>query len=68
MKDGAGVPIKSVVNPAFDSTRPAVAWQEYSRETVKNLLLYLMIQGEYGFDNLTINNTTVTTLLPPIPK
>lgn len=68
VKDGAGVPIKSVINPAFDSTRVAVSWQDYSKETVKNLLLYLIIQGEYGFDNLTINNTTVTTLLPPNTK
>lgn len=68
VKDNAGVPIKSLVNPALDSLRPAVAWEDYSKETVKNLLLYLIIQGEYGFDNLTINNTSVTTLLPPNTK
>jgi hypothetical protein len=68
VKDGAGVPIKSIANPAFDSTRPAVAWEEYSKETVKNILLYLIIQGEYGYDNLTITNQTVSTLLPPNTK
>lgn len=68
VKDALGVPIKSLAIPAFDSTRPAVAWEEYSKETVKNLLLYLIVNGEYGFDNLTINNTTVTTLLPANTK
>lgn len=68
VKDNAGVPIKSVLNPALDSTRPAVVWQDYSKETVKNLLLYLIIQGEYGFDNLTIDNVSVPTLLPPNTK
>ncbi len=63
VKDNAGVPIKSLSNPAFDSTRPAVAWEEYSKETVKNLLLYLIVQGEYGYDNLTITNQAVPTLL-----
>lgn len=64
VKDGTGTPIKSLINPALDSTRPAVAWEEYSQETVKNLFLYLMIEGEYGFDNLTISNTAVKTFLP----
>jgi hypothetical protein len=68
VKDNAGNPIKSITNPLYDSTRPAVAWEDYSKETVKNLLLYLMIDGQYGFDNLKITNTTVTTLLPPNTK
>jgi hypothetical protein len=68
VKDGSGIPIKSILTPALDSTRPAVAWEEYSKETIKNLLLYLIVQGEYGFDKLTINNTAVTTLLPANTK
>lgn len=64
VKDGTGTPIKSILNPVLDSTRPAIAWEEYSQQTVKNLFLYLIVQGEYGFDNLTISNTPVTTLLP----
>jgi len=63
-KDSAGNVIKSKINPALDSTRPAFQWNEYSKETVKNYLLYFIINGEYGFDNLGANNTTVQTLLP----
>jgi hypothetical protein len=64
VKDGAGVPIKSKIDPTLDSTRPATAWNEYSQQTVKNLFLYLIITGEYGFDNLTVANKAVQTLLP----
>lgn len=65
VKNSSGVPIKSVINPAIDSTRPAVAWNEYSVQTVKNYFLYLIITGEYGFNNLGIDNKSLTTLLPP---
>jgi hypothetical protein len=65
VKDGTGTPIKSLVNPALDSTRPATTWNEYSQETVRNLLRYLIIEGEYGFDNLTTTNTSLQTLLAP---
>lgn len=64
VKDGTGTPIKSILNPALDSTRPANTWNEYSQQTVKNLLLYLIVEGEYGFDNLSVSNTAVKTLLP----
>jgi hypothetical protein len=64
VKDGAGVPIKSKIDPTLDSTRPATAWNEYSQQTVKNLFLYLIITGEYGFDNLAVANKAVQTLLP----
>lgn len=63
VKDGTGTPIKSILFPALDSTRPAVAWNEYSQQMVQNLLQYLIIEGEFGFDNLTINNLSVKTLL-----
>jgi hypothetical protein len=65
VKDGAGNPVKSILNPALDSTRAAFEWTEYSKETVKNLLLYFIIEGEYGYNNLPITNTAVKTLLPP---
>ena len=62
-KDASGNVIKSIINPTVDSTRPAFQWNEYSKETVKNYLLYFIINGEYGFDNLGANNTAVQTLL-----
>jgi hypothetical protein len=49
----------------LDSTRPALQWEEYSQETVKNYLLSLIIKGKYTFENLKVPNTTVETLLPP---
>lgn len=64
-KDGSGTVIKSIINPALDSTRPAFQWNEYSKETVKNYLLYFIINGEYGFDNLEAVNISLPTLLQP---
>lgn len=65
VKDANGNPIKSKIDATLDSLRPALYWTDYSKDFVKNYFLYLIIQGEYGFDNLGINNTTVQTLLPP---
>lgn len=65
IKDALGNPIKSKLDPTQDSIRPAVIWEEYSKETVKNYFLSLIIQGEFGFNNLTITNKAVQTLLPP---
>jgi len=65
VKDASGNPIKSKVEPFFDSTRPAMFWNEYPKEFVKNYLMYLIVQGEYGFDNIGINNQSVPTLLNP---
>lgn len=55
------------VNPTTGivPTRIAEKWEDYSKEDVKNLFLYLMIQGTYNFDNIPLNNVTVQTLLPP---
>ena len=64
VKDAMGVPIKSILVPAIDSTRPANDWTDYSKTTVKNLLLYLIVEGEYGFDNLPLTNLAVKTILP----
>jgi hypothetical protein len=61
-KDASGNPIK---NPdGTIKTHPAVNWSDYSQQTVKNYLLSLIIEGVYGFDNLTINNQSLPTLLP----
>lgn len=64
VKDANGNVIKSKVDPTQDSTRPALNWSDYPQSMVKNYFLYLIVQGEYGFDNLDVNNKTVTTLLP----
>jgi hypothetical protein len=64
VKDANNTPIKSKLTPAIDSTRPAVSWKEYSQQTVKNYFLYLIVQGEYGFTNLGVENKSVQTLLP----
>ncbi|PYF70695.1 hypothetical protein [Pedobacter nutrimenti] len=64
MKDVNGQPIKDVDGIKY-KTRPATKWSDYSKETVKNYFLYLIIQGEYGFDNAVTTNTTMQTLLPP---
>jgi hypothetical protein len=63
-KDASGNVIKSKIDPTQDSTRPALQWSDYSKETVKNYLLYMIIPGEYGFDNLGAINQSVQTLLP----
>jgi hypothetical protein len=42
----------------------ATKWSDYSKQQVKNWLLYLIAQGEYNFDNLTPDNVEVKTLLP----
>ena len=62
--DAAGNLLKSKLNPTADSMRPAVNWSDYPQQMVKNYLLYLIINGVYGFDNLTINNQSLQTLMP----
>lgn len=64
VKDAMGVPIKSILIPTVDSTRPANDWTDYSKTTVKNLLLYMIVEGEFGFDNLPITNIAAKTMLP----
>lgn len=63
--DAAGLPIKSKVNLTEDSLRPAFKWEEYPKDFVKNYLLYFILEGEYSFENLTVANTSIQTLLPP---
>lgn len=64
VKDASGNVIKSKIDPTQDSSRPALYWSDYSQQFVKNYFLYLIIQGEYTFENLGVANTTVQTLLP----
>lgn len=52
--DGTGKPI----------TRPATKWEDYNKDDVRNYFLYLMLQGNYNFDKLSITNTKAKTLLP----
>lgn len=64
-KDAAGNVIKSVVDPTMDSLRVPFQWNEYPQQFVKNYFLYLILQGEYSFENLAVSNTSIQTLLPP---
>jgi len=64
VKDAQGVVIKSKIDPTADSMRPAVSWNEYPQAMVKNYLLYLILQGDYTFENLSVTNTGIQTLLP----
>jgi hypothetical protein len=43
---------------------PATSWSQYTPAQVKAWLQYLIVNGEYNFNNLTPNAVTVTTLLP----
>ncbi|MBB2148878.1 hypothetical protein [Pedobacter gandavensis] len=64
LKDANGAPIMDPVT-LRPKTRPATKWSDYSKETVKNYFLYLILQGDYGFNNAITSNTTLQTLLPP---
>jgi hypothetical protein len=64
VKDASGTPIKSKIDATLDSTRPALTWNEYPQQLVKNYFLYLILQGEYSFENLSVANTAIQTLLP----
>jgi hypothetical protein len=64
-KDINGNPIPSISFPGTDSVRPATQWTDYSVTTVRNYLLYLIGQGQYTFENLSVANTSIPTLLPP---
>jgi len=63
-RDAAGNVLPSISNPGTDSLRPAITWNEYPQELVKNYFLYLILQGEHTFENLSVNNTSIPTLLP----
>lgn len=63
-KDVTGKVLKSKLNATQDSLRPATQWSDYPQQFVKNYFLYLILQGDYGFNNLTVTNTSIQTLLP----
>ena len=65
VKDGTGTVIKSRIDPTADSMRPATTWSDYPQDLVKNYFLYLILQGDYTFENLTVANNSIQTLLPP---
>jgi hypothetical protein len=64
-RDSAGNVLKSKVDPTMDSMRPAFQWNEYPQQLVKNYFLYLILQGDYTFENLSVSNTSIQTLLAP---
>jgi hypothetical protein len=45
-------------------THPATSWNEYSPATVRNYFLYLIGQGDLGFNNLNNVNQSLTSILP----
>ena len=45
------------------NNQPATKWKDYPVEQVRDFLLYHIVEGQYSFDNLTPDNTEVTTLL-----
>ncbi|MFC6098903.1 fasciclin domain-containing protein [Olivibacter domesticus] len=61
-RDAAGNPILNVDGSPV--LRSAEKWEDYSVDQVRNFLTYLIIEGEYSFENLTDFNTTVNTFLP----
>lgn len=63
-KDALGNHLKSVIDPTKDSVRPAMYWSDYPQQMVKNYFSYLILEGEYSFENLTVSNTSIKTLLP----
>lgn len=64
-KDANGNPIFLDANKTIPKTRPATKWEDYPKADVRNYFLYLILQGDYNFDKLTIVNTAAQTLLPP---
>lgn len=46
------------------TTAPATRWSQYSKQTVKNYLMYLIINGNYNFNNLIPGANLFQTLLP----
>ena len=45
--------------------KAATKWSDYPKDMVKNYLMYMILVGEFTHvENLTINDTVVTTILP----
>lgn len=47
------------------SSRPATKWEDYPKADVKNYFLYLMLQGNYNFNNIRLTPIDAQTMLPP---
>ena len=45
-------------------SHPATSWSEYNPQTVRNYFLYLIGQGDLGFNNLNNANQSLTSILP----
>lgn len=60
------VPVVTGLDPITNVpiTRPANKWEDYPKQDVKNYFLYLIVQGEYNFEQLDADNKAVQTLLP----
>ena len=63
-RDSLGNKLLSISSPGTDSLRPATRWSDYPVQMVKNYFMYLILQGEYSFENLSVANTSIQTLLP----
>ncbi|RZM27610.1 MAG: hypothetical protein EOO88_12270 [Pedobacter sp.] len=46
-------------------TKPGTRWEDYSKADVRKYFLSLIAQGDYGFNNAQVANTSLQTLLPP---
>lgn len=60
--DGSQAMLPDGITPR---THPATSWKEYPVQEVRNYFLYLILKGDYGFNNATTSTTTLETLLPP---
>ncbi|WP_316821350.1 hypothetical protein [Pedobacter gandavensis] len=47
------------------TSRPASRWEDYPKEDVRNYFLYLMLQGNYNFNNIRLTPVEAQTMLPP---
>ena len=63
-RTGTPTPTDSYFGRYKVNNAAAAKWQDYTPQQVKNWLLYLIMEGEYSFDNVTPDNTVVKTLLP----
>jgi len=54
----------SVITPVLPADG-AKSWNQYDKETVKKYLQYLIIEGNYNYNNLSNTADTVKTLLAP---
>lgn len=49
----------------IQSTRIATKWEDYPKADVRNYFLYLMLQGNYNFNNIRLTPVDAQTMLPP---